>query len=88
VGLRADLNAAEYRRICVRIETILSGRLTHSLLVILTYVRDSSVGIATAYGLNDSGVGVRAPVGSRIFSSPNRSDRLSYPMGTEGSFPG
>jgi hypothetical protein len=30
--------------------------------------RDSVVGIATGYGLNDRGVGVRASVGSRIFS--------------------
>jgi hypothetical protein len=33
--------------------------------------RDSVVGIATSYGLDDRGVGVRVPVGSRIFSSPN-----------------
>jgi hypothetical protein len=31
---------------------------------------DSVVGIATSYGLDDRGVGVRVPVGSRIFSSP------------------
>jgi hypothetical protein len=37
---------------------------------------DSVVGIATGYGLNDGGVGVRVPVGSRIFSSPRRPDRL------------
>jgi hypothetical protein len=34
------------------------------------------VDIATSYGLDDRGVGVRVPVGSRIFSSPNRPDRL------------
>jgi hypothetical protein len=33
------------------------------------------VGIATGYGLDDRGVGVRIPVGSRIFSSPRRPDR-------------
>jgi hypothetical protein len=38
--------------------------------------RDSSVGIATGYGVDDRGVGVRVPVGSRIFSSPSRPDRL------------
>jgi hypothetical protein len=38
--------------------------------------RDSSVGIATAYGLDDREVGVRVPVGSWIFSSPRRPDRL------------
>jgi hypothetical protein len=38
--------------------------------------RDSAVGIATSYGLDDRGVGVRVPVGSRIFSSPDRPDQL------------
>jgi hypothetical protein len=34
------------------------------------------VGIATGYGLDDRGVGVRVPVGARIFSSPRRPYRL------------
>jgi hypothetical protein len=38
--------------------------------------RDSVVGIATSYGQDDRGVGVRVPVGSRIFCSPHRPDRL------------
>jgi hypothetical protein len=38
--------------------------------------RDSVVVIATGYGLDDRGVGVRVPVESRIFSSPRRPDRL------------
>jgi hypothetical protein len=38
--------------------------------------RDSVVGIATSYGLDDRGVGVRVSVGSRIFSSSRRPDRL------------
>jgi hypothetical protein len=38
--------------------------------------RDSIVGTATGYGLDDRGIGVRVPVGSRIFSSPRRPDRL------------
>jgi hypothetical protein len=33
---------------------------------------DSVVGIATGYGLDDRGVGVRVPVGSRIFSTSSR----------------
>jgi hypothetical protein len=41
--------------------------------------RDSAVGIATGYGLDDRGVGVRIPVGSRIFSSPSRPDWLWGP---------
>jgi hypothetical protein len=38
--------------------------------------RNSVVGIATSYGLDGRGVRVRVPVGSRIFSSPDRADRL------------
>jgi hypothetical protein len=41
--------------------------------------RDSSVGIATSYGLDDRGVAVRGPVGPRMFSSPRRPDRLWGP---------
>jgi hypothetical protein len=37
--------------------------------------RDSSVGIATGYGLDDREFGVRVPVGSRIFSCSRRPDR-------------
>jgi hypothetical protein len=41
--------------------------------------RDNAVGIATGYGLDDRGAGVRVPVGSRIFSSPRHPDRLWSP---------
>jgi hypothetical protein len=41
---------------------------------------DSSVGIATGYGLDDRWFGVRVPVGSRIFFSPRRPDRLWGPL--------
>jgi hypothetical protein len=41
--------------------------------------RDSAVGIATGYGLDDSEVGVRVPVGSRIITSPCRPGRLWGP---------
>jgi hypothetical protein len=40
---------------------------------------DSVVGIATGYGLDDRGVGVRVSIGSRIFSSPRRPDRFWGP---------
>jgi hypothetical protein len=32
----------------------------------------STVGIATGYGLDDQGVGVQVPIGSRIFSTTSR----------------
>jgi hypothetical protein len=41
--------------------------------------RGSVVSIATSYGLDDRGVGVRVPVESRIFSSPRLPDRLWGP---------
>jgi hypothetical protein len=55
--------------------------------------RDSAVGIATSYLLDDRAVAVRVTVGARIFSSPRRPDRLwgppnPYPMCTGGCFPG
>jgi hypothetical protein len=44
----------------------------------LAYVRsrDSSVGIATGYRLDDGRVGVRVSVASRIFASSRRPDRF------------
>jgi hypothetical protein len=54
--------------------------------------RDSAVGITTCYRLGDRGVGVRVPVGSRIFSTSSRlalgSYPASYPVGTVVTFPG
>jgi hypothetical protein len=55
--------------------------------------RGSTVGIATGYGMDDRGVVVRVPVGSRMLSSPRRQTGFgvhptSYSIGTGGSFPG
>jgi hypothetical protein len=47
------------------------------LLLLFVYVQ-SVIGIATSYGLDDWGR-VQVPVGSRIFSSPDRPDRLWGP---------
>jgi hypothetical protein len=56
--------------------------------------RDSSVGIALGYGLDDRGSGVRFPAGAGNFSLHHRVKNgsgaypASYPMGTRGFFPG
>jgi hypothetical protein len=56
--------------------------------------RDSSVGIALGYGLDDRGSRVRFPAGAGNFSLHHRVQNgsgaypASYPMGTRGSFPG
>jgi hypothetical protein len=52
-----------------------------------------SVGIATSYELDDRGIGARALVGSKIFLSPYRPDRLQDPPnflsnGYDGFFTG
>jgi hypothetical protein len=54
--------------------------------------RDNLVGM-TGYGLDDQGVGVRVPMGARIFTYPCLPDELwghpvSYPVGIGGSFRG
>jgi hypothetical protein len=55
-------------------------------------IPDSAVGIATGYGLDGRGVGVRVPVGSRIFSSlvvqtGTEAQSTSCPMVTSELFP-
>jgi hypothetical protein len=57
---------------------------TRGWLIVLVYIvvnssRDSAVGIETGYGLDDRGVAVRVPVGSRIFTSLCRPYRLWGP---------
>jgi hypothetical protein len=55
--------------------------------------RDSSVGIALAYGLDDWGSRIRLPAGAGNFSLHHRvqngsgAHSASYPMGSRGSFP-
>jgi hypothetical protein len=53
----------------------------------------SAVGIATGYGLDDRGVAVRVPGGSRIFTSQSHPDRVWGPSNLlfneyRGAFPG
>jgi hypothetical protein len=56
--------------------------------------RDSSVGIALDYGLDDRGSRVLFPAGAGNFSLHHRVQNepgthlASHPMGTRGSFPG
>jgi hypothetical protein len=56
--------------------------------------RDSSVGIALGYGLDDRGSRVPFPAGAGNFSlhhhvqNGSGAPRASYQMGTRGSFPG
>jgi hypothetical protein len=56
--------------------------------------RDSSVGLALVYGLDDRGSRVRFPAGTGNFSPHHRVQNgsgahpASYPMGTRGSFTG
>jgi hypothetical protein len=54
-------------------------RLNFLAYFFLTSFWGSIVGIEIGYGLDDRGVGVRVPLGSRIFSSPRRPDRLWDP---------
>jgi hypothetical protein len=53
--------------------------ITHSLIISYARSRDSVIGILTGYGLDDRGFGVLLPVGSSIFFSPRRPDRLWVP---------
>jgi hypothetical protein len=56
--------------------------------------RDSSVGVALGYGLDNWGSRVRFPAEARDYSLHRRVQNgsgahpASYPMGTRGSFPG
>jgi hypothetical protein len=70
----------------------LSCQYTNKITLKLTALVLNRAGIATGYGLDDQGVGVRVPVGARIFSSLCRPDRLWGPPsllsnGHRGLFP-
>jgi hypothetical protein len=68
---------AHIRRINFRQNLYLSNKFLeiNNNYIISNKIRDSVVGIATAYDLDDRGVGVRVPIVSRIFSFPRRPDR-------------
>jgi hypothetical protein len=55
--------------------------------------RDSAAGVSTGYRLDDQGVGVRVPMEQEfsllhIVHTDTGAHPASYPMDTEGSFPG
>jgi hypothetical protein len=57
------------------------------------YSRDSSVGIATGYGLDSRGIGVQVPIGANfspfyIVQTGSGAHRVFYLIGIEDSFPG
>jgi hypothetical protein len=59
-------------------EIVYHERICHVIKYSFSYTKSRaiSVGIATAYGLDDREVGVRVPAESRIFTSSRRPDRL------------
>jgi hypothetical protein len=76
--------------VCLVRGCIWSSRVQHSFSDLS---RDSSVGIATDYGLDDRMIGVRFPVGAGNLSLRHRvqtgsgTHPASYPVGTGCSFP-
>jgi hypothetical protein len=64
------------------------------LVTVYSWSRDSSVGIATGYGLDDQGGGSSSPGRVKMFSllhivqTGSGVYPTSYKMGTGGSFPG
>jgi hypothetical protein len=69
-----------------------SNYILQSFIIYMLH-RDSSVGIALGYGLDDRGCGVRFPAGAGNFSlhhsvqNGSGSHPASYLMDTRGSFP-
>jgi hypothetical protein len=96
-GIKTRLRVSE-NRVMGRISESKGQQITaewrklHNVDIRNLWSRDSSVGIVTGYGLDDRGVRVRAPIGSRMFCSPCRPDRHWRPPnflsnGYRGLFP-
>jgi hypothetical protein len=72
---------------------IMYGDVLSKILQFISKSRDSAVGIATGYVLDDQGVGVRVPLGKEfsllhVVQTGSGVHPTSYPMGTGGSFSG
>jgi hypothetical protein len=66
---------------------------TNCITLLVPFAMFCGAGIATGYGLDDCGAGVRVPVGSRIsilqiVQTSSGVHPTSYPRGTGGSFTG
>jgi hypothetical protein len=67
---------------CTQSITVSTSRFLATYFIHAMYImhsRDSEIDIATGYGLDDQGVGVRVPVEANMFTSPCRPDRLWVP---------
>jgi hypothetical protein len=80
-GNERDHSFSSLSKTCKICPTQMWGRVTLAIIVnlvqdllssLLCRNLDSIVGIATGYGLNDRGIGLRVPVGSIIFSTSYR----------------
>jgi hypothetical protein len=76
--LAVDPNMAKTLTVCDRSLLMIDLSKYVSYIFIMSW--DSAVGIATDYGLDGRGVGVRVLVGARIFYSPRRPDRFWSPF--------
>jgi hypothetical protein len=65
--------------VIIPFDTVLSNYWQRFKIIHAQSSRDSVAGIAPSYGLDNRGIGVGVPVGSRIFS-PLRPDRLWGPL--------
>jgi hypothetical protein len=75
-GALSDETTVLYFARVTAVISLLSVCTIYVLQVIKCVSRDSAVGIATGFWLDDGGVGVLVRVGSRIFTCPCRPDRL------------
>jgi hypothetical protein len=76
VSLPLNISKDEVHNEILKINSVNSCDYSFRYLSVIMYwcylFRDNVVGIATGYGMDDRGVGVGVPVGSRIFSMSSR----------------